>query len=211
MAGLLAEIPTHRSAHSPRHALSVCQSPGMFVSESKFRSSPSSFIPHIQNPNEEALAALITKPAVEAALLVRLGKKARFYGQELDGQGNAADVNGSDLSTENRLRIDVDEVVQMYRDYIIPLTKEVEVSGSIVLPCSVITPHGRLIATRTGLPSFSYTRCTGAILADKARRSIGRRNREASSIGLDCLTVTRIGKTTSTKRNLSNDHSVRPL
>merc|ERR1712093_269809 len=100
---------------------------GMFVSESKFRSSPSAFIPHIQNPNEEALAGLITKPAVEAALLVRLGKKARFYGQELDGQGNAADVNGSDLSTENRLRIDVDEVVQMYRDYIIPLTKDVEV------------------------------------------------------------------------------------
>jgi len=110
----------------------------MFVSESKFRSAPADFIPHILKPNEEALAALITKPAVEAALLVRLGKKAKFYGQELDGQGNAVDVNG-DLS-EKQLRIDVDEVVQMYRDYIIPLTKDVEVGQTSPKDKTVMPP-----------------------------------------------------------------------
>ena len=97
--------------------------PGMFVSESKFRSAPADFIPHIQKPNEDALAALITKPAVEAALLVRLAKKASFYGQELDGAGNPVPTSAKDL------KLDVDEVVKLYKDYIIPLTKDVEVSG----------------------------------------------------------------------------------
>lgn len=94
---------------------------GMFVSESKFRSAPADFIPHIQTPNEKALAGLITKPAVEAALLVRLAKKASFYGQELDGAGNPIGTDKADL------KIDVDEVVKLYKDYIIPLTKDVEV------------------------------------------------------------------------------------
>jgi chorismate mutase len=97
----------------------------MFVSESKFLSAPRDFIPHIlaDPPNREALAGLITKPAVEARLLVRLGNKARVYGGELDAEGRVVDVQGE----ENR-KIDVDEVVGLYRDYVIPLTKDVEVS-----------------------------------------------------------------------------------
>ncbi|KAH7099558.1 chorismate mutase [Auriculariales sp. MPI-PUGE-AT-0066] len=45
---------------------------GKFVSESKFRDHPADFVPHILNPNREVLEALITKPAVERALLERL-------------------------------------------------------------------------------------------------------------------------------------------
>ncbi|KAJ9110774.1 hypothetical protein QFC20_002815 [Naganishia adeliensis] len=105
---------------------------GMFVSESKFREAPHKFIPHIlaQPPNTEALAGLITKPAVEAALLVRLGNKAEIYGQELDPQGKLRKkgetqdgVAGNDAET----RLDTDEVVALYRDWVIPLTKDVEV------------------------------------------------------------------------------------
>lgn len=98
---------------------------GMFVSESKFRSAPSDFIPHIYSRNKEALAALITKPAVEAALLKRLAKKAAFYGQELDASGNPKTT--LDQVEKDNLKIDVEEIVALYRDYIIPLTKEVEV------------------------------------------------------------------------------------
>lgn len=92
----------------------------MFVSESKFLSAPRDFIPHIQSdpPNRQALAGLITKPAVEARLLVRLGNKARVYGGELDAEGRVV---------ENEQKIDVDKVVGLYRDYVIPLTKDVEV------------------------------------------------------------------------------------
>lgn len=94
----------------------------MFVSESKFRDHPADFIPHILSPNPPALEALITKPAVEAALLVRLAKKAKWYGSELGPTGEIVD---GDLAV---LKINVAEVVTLYRDYIIPLTKEVEVS-----------------------------------------------------------------------------------
>jgi chorismate mutase len=107
---------------------------GMFVSESKFREAPHKFIPHIlaQPPNTEALAGLITKPAVEAALLVRLGNKAEIYGQELDPQGklrkNPGDSQAKGVSDDAETRLDTDEVVALYRDWVIPLTKDVEVS-----------------------------------------------------------------------------------
>lgn len=95
---------------------------GMFVSESKFLSAPHDFIPHIQAspPNTEALAGLITKPEVEAKLLIRLENKANVYGAELDGAGKVVETG--------KTRINVGEIVHMYRDYVIPLTKDVEVS-----------------------------------------------------------------------------------
>ncbi|BGP56705.1 hypothetical protein JCM8202_005820 [Rhodotorula sphaerocarpa] len=92
---------------------------GMFVSESKFRSAPADFVPHILNPNPAALLALITKPAVEAALLRRLDKKARWYGAELGPEG--------DPVAEMELKVHPEEVVRLYEEYIIPLTKDVEV------------------------------------------------------------------------------------
>ncbi len=96
----------------------------MFVSESKFREAPHDFIPHILSspPDTQALADLITKPAVEAALLVRLGNKANIYGQELDAQGKPL---LGDAGRESK--IDTNEVVGLYRDWVIPLTKDVEV------------------------------------------------------------------------------------
>ncbi|POY76518.1 putative Chorismate mutase [Rhodotorula taiwanensis] len=92
---------------------------GMFVSESKFRSAPADFVPHILNPNPSALLALITKPEVEAALLRRLDKKARWYGAELGPEG--------DPVAEREPKVQPEEVVRLYEEYIIPLTKDVEV------------------------------------------------------------------------------------
>jgi chorismate mutase len=105
----------------------------MFVSESKFREAPHKFIPHIlaQPPNTEALAGLITKPAVEAALLIRLGNKAEIYGQELDPQGKLrkkGETQDGAAGNDAETRLDTDEVVALYRDWVIPLTKDVEVS-----------------------------------------------------------------------------------
>ncbi|TFK40801.1 chorismate mutase [Crucibulum laeve] len=96
---------------------------GKFVSESKFVENPAAFIPHILNPNREALDALITKPEVERKLLLRLQKKAATYAQDFAADGESivgTKVNGSS-------KIDVDGVVDLYESYIIPLTKEVEV------------------------------------------------------------------------------------
>lgn len=99
-----------------------CPPAGMFVSESKFRSQPADFIPHILTPNPPALLALITKPAVEAALLRRLDKKARWYGAELGPEGDPVPERGAKVRPE--------EVVRLYEEYIIPLTKDVEVRSS---------------------------------------------------------------------------------
>ncbi|CAG8645659.1 14248_t:CDS:2, partial [Acaulospora colombiana] len=109
---------------------------GKFVSESKFQSAPADFIPHIIDRNRTALEALITKPEVEKALLVRLRKKATLYARELDMQGEPVELqaeenkatvpNVSPNGKKGRFRVDVDAVEQLYEHYIIPLTKEVE-------------------------------------------------------------------------------------
>jgi len=96
---------------------------GKFVSESKFSADPAAFIPHILKPNKQALEALITKPEVERKLLLRLRKKASTYGQEFNPDGDA--IANSHVS--GTAKIDVDGVVELYENYIIPLTKEVEV------------------------------------------------------------------------------------
>lgn len=87
----------------------------MFVSESKFRSDPASFIAPIQSKDRKALEDLITKPAVEAALLVRLASKAKVYGQDLNSG-----------VPEDR-KIDEEVAVRLYREFVIPMTKVVEV------------------------------------------------------------------------------------
>ncbi|WWC72668.1 chorismate mutase [Kwoniella pini CBS 10737] len=98
---------------------------GMFVSESKFLEAPHDFIPHILNPNPEALAGLITKPAVEAKLLIRLANKARVYGGEMDADGKVVEVADEEMAA--RGKIDLATIVSMYKDWVIPLTKDVEV------------------------------------------------------------------------------------
>ncbi|KZT57248.1 chorismate mutase [Calocera cornea HHB12733] len=115
---------------------------GKFVSETKFRAHPSAFIPHIQSQNRDALGDLITKPEVERALLRRLRKKASLYGQEMgpdgepvsglgNGNGNGVGANGHEEGGKGKWKIDVDCVVELYESWIIPLTKEVEVSGPV--------------------------------------------------------------------------------
>ena len=90
---------------------------GMFVSESKFRADPAAFIPAIQTRDTDALASLITKPAVEQKLLERVHQKAEVYGQNLDHTHQAA--------AERKIRSD--DMVRLYQQYIIPLTKKVEI------------------------------------------------------------------------------------
>ncbi|KAJ7212070.1 chorismate mutase [Mycena pura] len=98
---------------------------GKFVSESKFQDNPAAFIPHIQTRNRAALEGLITKPDVERTLLLRLKKKAAMYAQDFGPDGDfKRDINGN----VDTAKIDVDGVVDLYESFIIPLTKEVEVS-----------------------------------------------------------------------------------
>jgi len=92
---------------------------GKFVAEAKFREDPEGFAKMIRERDTKGLEHAITKPAVELQVLKRLELKARTYGTD-PSEPNKDGV-------EKKLKINVDAVVAMYRDYVIPLTKDVEI------------------------------------------------------------------------------------
>ncbi|KAK6085600.1 chorismate mutase [Seiridium cupressi] len=87
---------------------------GKFVAESKFRSERDHFTKLIQAKDGDAIGDAITKPEVERQVLRRLALKAKTYGKD-------------PASDDKESRIDVDKVVEMYEQFVIPITKEVEV------------------------------------------------------------------------------------
>lgn len=90
---------------------------GKFVAESKFQSDPDEFTRMIRAGDREAIGDAITNKAVEKKVLERLKLKAQTYGTD-----PSLGPSGWDQS-----KINVDAVVSMYEDFVIPLTKEVEV------------------------------------------------------------------------------------
>lgn len=89
---------------------------GKFVAESKFQSDPEKYTKYIKAGDTDAIGESITNAAVERQVLERLRLKAQTYGTD-------PSQTGSDRPT----KIDVDAVVSMYKDFVIPLTKVVEV------------------------------------------------------------------------------------
>lgn len=88
---------------------------GKFVAESKFLTETDLFTELIKNGDREGIADAITKPAVEKQVLARLRLKAETYGKD------------PSTGADGLIKINVDAVVRMYEDFVIPLTKEVEV------------------------------------------------------------------------------------
>ncbi|KAI1386671.1 chorismate mutase [Hypoxylon trugodes] len=89
---------------------------GKFVAESKFQSDPEGYTRMIKAGDRDGIGESITNAAVEKQVLARLGLKARTYGTDPSTNGSADDG-----------KINVEAVVSMYRDFVIPITKEVEV------------------------------------------------------------------------------------
>ncbi|KAJ2723348.1 chorismate mutase aro7 [Coemansia sp. Benny D115] len=107
---------------------------GKFVAESKFQDPQwhDEYVRLIKEKNRDRLMELLTNAKVEELLLKRLKAKALIYGQDLseagiDEQGNASSVQSGVNEDKVKTRVDYDLVVSLYRDYVIPLTKEVEV------------------------------------------------------------------------------------
>ncbi|KAF2102416.1 chorismate mutase [Rhizodiscina lignyota] len=88
---------------------------GKFVAEVKFRTETERFVELIRKKDTEAIGDAITNSQVEKKVLERLKLKAKTYGTDPDG----ASGDGG--------KVDADAVVAMYKDFVIPLTKEVEV------------------------------------------------------------------------------------
>lgn len=91
---------------------------GKFVAESKFRSEEAKYVRMIQQEDREGIAESITNKAVEKQVLDRLRLKAQTYGR---------DPSIIDDNSDEHAKINVEAVVSMYRDFVIPLTKVVEV------------------------------------------------------------------------------------
>lgn len=121
---------------------------GMFVSESKFRSDPKAFLDPIRKADKEKLLALITKPAVEAALLIRLRQKAQVYGQDLNNAVSGMSQGKQDQQEQQR-KIEADEVVKLYETFVIPLTKVVEVDYLLKRCVPLKRPVDAIIHTLT--------------------------------------------------------------
>ncbi|KAK4236261.1 hypothetical protein C8A03DRAFT_17083 [Achaetomium macrosporum] len=90
---------------------------GKFVAESKFQSEPEKFTRLIRAGDRDGIGEAITNKAVEKKVLERLKLKAQTYGTD-----PSLGPEGWDQS-----KINVQAVVSMYEDFVIPLTKEVEV------------------------------------------------------------------------------------
>lgn len=88
---------------------------GKFVAESKFLSATDKFVALIKDEDREGIDAAITDKKVEEKVLDRLRRKAEMYGADPYMEGQAP------------RKVDVEAVVAMYRDHVIPLTKVVEV------------------------------------------------------------------------------------
>lgn len=90
---------------------------GKFVAESKFQKETERFVALIKAEDRKGIDEAITDAKVEQKVLERLRLKANTYGTD------PSVVDGA----LGPVKINADAVVAMYKDYVIPLTKEVEV------------------------------------------------------------------------------------
>ncbi len=87
---------------------------GKFVAESKYRAAPEAFDPLIRACDDAALLKAITDAQVEREVLRRVAKKATTYSRELNATSAAAPF-------------DPEKVVELYRLWVIPMNKDVQV------------------------------------------------------------------------------------
>ncbi|CAN9113824.1 unnamed protein product [Alternaria alternata] len=88
---------------------------GKFVAEAKFQQETERFVKLIKDEDRKGIDEAITNAAVEKKVLERLRLKAKTYGTD------------PDLGANGSSKVNADAVVGMYKDWVIPLTKEVEV------------------------------------------------------------------------------------
>lgn len=112
---------------------------GKFVAESKFLQNPEEFTRLAKENNATAIVDLLTNVEVERRVLRRAFVKASTYGQDITGETPG-------------YKVDPQLIADIYRDMIIPLTKDVEV---------------RYLFHRVGLPAPSpdsyFERCRGPL------------------------------------------------
>ncbi|XP_047977128.1 chorismate mutase 1, chloroplastic-like [Salvia hispanica] len=90
---------------------------GKFVAEAKFQESPDTYSAAIKAKDRDGLMDLLTYPEVEEVIRRRVEMKTRTYGQEVTLSGGEEAV----------YKINPSIVADLYWDWIMPLTKQVQV------------------------------------------------------------------------------------
>ncbi|KAK3004539.1 hypothetical protein RJ639_018837 [Escallonia herrerae] len=93
---------------------------GKFVAEAKFQASPKAYEAAIIAQDKVQLMDLLTYPVVEEAIKRRVETKTRTYGQEVT-------INDGEDGADPVYKINPSLVAHLYGDWIMPLTKEVQV------------------------------------------------------------------------------------
>jgi len=99
---------------------------GKFIAEAKFQdpNEHADYVRMIKAKDSQGIMERLTNSKVEEQVLARLRKKALTYGQDLnDVPSNEPQRPGTPLRGIHL----ADVVVDLYKEYVIPLTKEVEV------------------------------------------------------------------------------------
>ncbi|XP_027079698.1 chorismate mutase 2 [Coffea eugenioides] len=91
---------------------------GKFVAEVKFKDASEEYSPAIQAKDRDALMKLLTFESVEEMVKRRVEKKAKVFGQEVNLNNDAG--NG-------KCKIDPSVLPCLYGEWVMPLTKHVEV------------------------------------------------------------------------------------
>ncbi|KAL8137358.1 hypothetical protein V2J09_003359 [Rumex salicifolius] len=90
---------------------------GKFVAEAKYRGAPNDYGPPIRSKDQDTLMKLLTDESVEEMVKQRVAKKATVFGQDV----TLNDTGSSDF------KVDPSVVSHLYNEWVIPLTKVVEV------------------------------------------------------------------------------------
>ncbi|KAM9935830.1 hypothetical protein OXX80_004610 [Metschnikowia pulcherrima] len=90
---------------------------GKFVAEAKYRSEPELYKKLILAKDVKGIEASITNQAVEDRILLRLKEKCEAYGTDPSLK----------YSQRQQAKVDPELIVLLYKQYVIPLTKKVEV------------------------------------------------------------------------------------
>ncbi|TVU05702.1 hypothetical protein EJB05_48879 [Eragrostis curvula] len=98
---------------------------GRFVAEVKYRGDQQTYTSLIQSKDRDALMKLLTSEAQEDVVKRRVEKKAVVFGQSMAlGGPTETGVNNSSQAT---FKVDPSVVYNLYDQWVIPLTKQVEV------------------------------------------------------------------------------------
>jgi len=108
---------------------------GKFIAEAKYCEDPELYNRLIVSRDTEAIMATLTNAKVEERLLRRVHYKAFMYGRDIEVEEDGVSEFGH--------KVNPAAIVEVYRDWIIPLTKQVEVDYLLerldppFLPCSL--------------------------------------------------------------------------